>query len=61
MGTRREFQDYMVESINEKSFAFNIWKKVDIVNNGKKLKKIKMVLQTYPYLQFQDILIKEVH
>ena len=51
----------ILESINEKSFTFNIWKKVDIVNKGKKLKKMKMVLQTHPYLQFKDILMKEVH
>ena len=51
----------ILESINEKSFTFNIWKKVDIVNKGKKLKKMKMVLQRHPYLQFKDILMKEVH
>ena len=29
----------ILESINEKSFTFNIWKKVDIVNKGKKIKE----------------------
>ena len=51
----------ILESINENIFTFNIWKKVDIVNKGKKLKKMKIVLQTHPYLQFKDILIKEAH
>ena len=32
-----------------------------IVSKGTKLKKMKMVLQTHPYLQFKDILMKEVH
>ena len=47
-------------SINEKSFTFNIWKKVDTVNKGTKL-KMKMILQTHPYLQLKDILMKGVH
>ena len=54
----------ILESINErnnKSFTFNIWKKVDIVNTGKKLKKIKMALQTHPYLQFKDIVMQSLH
>ena len=29
----------ILESINERSFTFNIWKKVDIVNKGKKIKE----------------------
>ena len=54
----------ILESINErnnKSFTFNIWKKVDIVNTGKKLRKIKMALQTHPYLQFKDIVMQSLH
>ena len=49
----------ILESINKKSFTFNIWKKVEIANKGKKLKKMKMVLRTHPYLQYKDILMKE--
>ena len=33
----------ILESINEESFTFNIWKKVEIVNKGRKSKKIKMI------------------
>ena len=51
----------ILESINEKSFIFNIWKKVDIVKTDKKLKKKKMVLQTHPYLQFKDIVMQSLH
>ena len=51
----------ILESINEESFTFNIWKKVEIVNKGRKLKKLKMISQTHSYLQLSDILIRDVH